>query len=281
MKIYVETTAYNEEYLIGASLKSVYDFVDEIIVVDGSAYGPSTDRTAERALAVGEKVKLFKGTFTLPIARPDGSTYLAWGERDQRQACLDKMEKSFDNWCIAHDADEIFDPRYLQRLVEHIRNNTANPHIMSFSYCGVAFYRDFKAPRVSKNPLNCRAFRLIPGVACIRKSSFGIPGKSNWKTSPSPERTVLDDVFFYHFHDFDPYERRLLKARYMVERGGSQAYGAGYKPWEWERFKKDRQPLWLKGEGETSQVLKKLSVSLPDPPSVEDFSPWIETWTVK
>jgi len=281
MKIYVETTTYNEECLIGACLKSVYDLVDEIIVVDGSAHGPSTDRTAEIATAVGEKVKLFKGAYPRPIGRPDGSMYIAYGERDHRQACIDKMEKSFDNWCILHDSDEIFDSKYLRRLLEHIRNNNADHRIMSFSYHGVTFYRCLKGTRVSGGPLNCRAFRLVPGIAVIRKSSVGIPGKSNWKTSPSPERTVLSDVFFYHFHDFAPYERRLFKAKCMVERGGSQAAGRGYKPYEWERFKKDKHPLWLKGEGEVSQELERLSVSLPPHPTMEDLAPWIEAWKKK
>jgi len=279
MKIYVETTTYNEECMIGACLKSIYDYVDEIIVVDGSAYGPSTDRTAEIAMSVGEKVKLFKGTFPRSIARPDGSTYVAYGERDHRQACIDKMEKSFDNWCILHDSDEVFDSKYLQKLIGYIRN--ADPEIMSFSYCAVAFYRTLKGPRVSKDPLNCRAFRLVPGISVIRKSSVGILGKMNWKTAPIPIRTVLNDVFFYHFHDFVPYKRRLFKAQCMVEREGSQAAGRGYKAYEWERFKNDRQELWLKGEAEQSKELEKRSLSLPAHPTMEDLAPWIKTWREK
>ena len=36
MKVYIGMIAYNEEVFIEASLKSVYDYVDEIIVIDGS-----------------------------------------------------------------------------------------------------------------------------------------------------------------------------------------------------------------------------------------------------
>ena len=57
---------YNEEVLIKPCLEHLMPCVDEIIVIDGSATGPSTDSTAEIAKSF-DKVKYLSGTFkTIP-----------------------------------------------------------------------------------------------------------------------------------------------------------------------------------------------------------------------
>ena len=45
---------FNEEHTIGRCLKSVYDWCDEIIIVDGN----STDATKSLAQSFGDKVKI-------------------------------------------------------------------------------------------------------------------------------------------------------------------------------------------------------------------------------
>ncbi|OGK19337.1 hypothetical protein A3G67_00335 [Candidatus Roizmanbacteria bacterium RIFCSPLOWO2_12_FULL_40_12] len=55
MKLSLCIATYNEESFIHYPLDSSYDFVDEVIVVDGS----STDRTVEKAKSYGDKVKVF------------------------------------------------------------------------------------------------------------------------------------------------------------------------------------------------------------------------------
>jgi len=277
LKIYAQTIAYNEECLIGASLKSIYDYVDEIIVVDGSSFGPSTDKTAEIAVSMGKKVKLFKGTFSQTFRRSDGTSYPVYHEKAQRQACIDKMERSFDNWCIISDADQIYDGEYIQRLLEYIKN--ADSKTMSFDIYSIAFQR-IRDPRRG-GPAACNVFRLIPEVEYIKKSAVGIPGVQNWRHAPSPVRIVPEDVFFYHFHDFLPYERKLLKMRCMIERGSR--VGAGYGSWEWERFHKDMQLQWLQKEREIHEELEKRGMCLPNRPhlTVEDLAPWIDFFKSK
>lgn len=77
---------FNEEDNIKRCLSSVYDWVDEIIVVDGS----STDTTVKLAQAFGSKVKLFK-------------------EKNQAMFHVNKqkaIEKATSTWVLQLDADE-------------------------------------------------------------------------------------------------------------------------------------------------------------------------------
>ena len=64
---------YNEEKLLPAVLANIEPYVDEIIVVDGSSEGPSTDSTAEVVKSSGDKVIYKSGTFRQPNGAWDRS----------------------------------------------------------------------------------------------------------------------------------------------------------------------------------------------------------------
>src|SRR3990172_8667743 len=55
MKLSLCIATYNEEANIHYPLDSAYDFVDEVIIVDGG----SADKTVEKAKSYGKKVKVF------------------------------------------------------------------------------------------------------------------------------------------------------------------------------------------------------------------------------
>ncbi len=55
MKLSLCIATFNEENFIHYPLDSAYDFVDEVIIMDGG----STDRTVEKAKQYGDKVKVF------------------------------------------------------------------------------------------------------------------------------------------------------------------------------------------------------------------------------
>lgn len=61
-KISAIVLVYNEERLIELCLKQFEPYVDEIIVIDGSSKGPSTDNTAEIVKGF-DKVKYLSGTY--------------------------------------------------------------------------------------------------------------------------------------------------------------------------------------------------------------------------
>jgi len=237
MKVFVGMPAYNEELIIGPAIRSVYDYVDNIFVINGSKEGPSTDKTAEEAKAVGPKVKVVDGTF---IAK-DGS----WGEQKQRQMCLDMMPKGDGNWCIMQDADEVFDDPQIQCLLSHMENTP--PETRLFAYVPIHFFRDLRHVMVGGDwsaPRWYQAFRLTHDVRMISHNKVGV-GSLWWDGCKEPIRCLLSDVFYYHYGHVLSFERSKFKQKHFVEQGLCRKFG--YEPHEWERFRKEKFiPYWEK-----------------------------------
>ncbi len=61
-KVSAIMSVYNEEKLLPLALKSIKPYVDEIIIIDGSENGPSTDRTGE-IVGSYSSVRYVKGTY--------------------------------------------------------------------------------------------------------------------------------------------------------------------------------------------------------------------------
>jgi len=241
MKVFVGMPAYNEELIIGPAIKSTYDYVDKIFVVNGSKEGPSTDKTVEEAASVGSKVEIVSGTFVAD----DNS----WGEQKQRQKCIDLMEKGENNWCIFQDADEVFDDPQIQRLHEHMAK--ALSEIKLFAYGVTHFWRDpWHAVGGGdwNKPRRYQAFRLIPGAQMLSYNEIGYECGGvyeNWDLSGDPPRHVLDDVFYYHYGHVLTFERMEFKVKHFVEQGLCVDWG--YQSNEWEKFRRERfLPSWNK-----------------------------------
>jgi len=235
MKVFVGMPAYNEELIIGPAIRSVYDYVDNIFVINGSKEGPSTDKTAEEAKTVGPKVKVVDGMF---IAK-DGS----WGEQKQRQMCLDMMPKGDGNWCIMQDADEVFDDPQIQRLLEHIKE--ASDDLRVFAYVPIHFWRDPQHILVGGDwslPRRYQAFKLTRDVRMRAYNEVG-DATVSWDLVKEPIRRLLDDVFYYHYGHVLSFKRTEFKQKHFVEQGLCRKFG--YEPHEWERFRKEKFiPYW-------------------------------------
>ena len=195
MKIYAGMIAYNEEWIIRCSLNSIYEYVDEIIVIDGSPWGASTDKTAEIARSIGPKVRVFSGKFENPNDLDH--------EKIQRQAMLDKMEKGKDNWCVLVDADEVWDNENLARLrdyLRHIDGRTriiAYPHIQFVKDCWYYHLRKDKS-RYNKKQYCCEpkphnTLRLLPGIKYFNYHTVGVT------TNSMDFRTELHVISFNHY----------------------------------------------------------------------------------
>lgn len=100
-KISFVTSTFNEERNIAACLDSVKDFVDEIVLVDGS----STDRTVEIARKYGAVIKV----------------------TDNPKIFLINRQKAIDmatgDWLLNLDADERATPELAQEIKEIVKND--------------------------------------------------------------------------------------------------------------------------------------------------------------
>lgn len=102
--------AYNEWDLAVRGLKVIKDFVDEIIIVDGSPEGVSSIDTDKRdEIKSWEKVKYFAGTF----AKPDGS----WDEATQKNFAISQATQQY---IMFHDCDIMYDIEELEMLEKAI-----------------------------------------------------------------------------------------------------------------------------------------------------------------
>jgi len=209
--VYIGMIVHNEEWIVEYALKSTYEFVDKIIVVDGSPTGPSTDRTVEIVKSIGPKIKVIQGTYKNKLF--------------QRQAYIDEMEKGYDHWCILQDADEVYKKSDIKRLVNYL--HTASNRTKLFSWQWIHFYGDcWHILRGDSwdRPRDVGAFRLVPGIKQLKHHWVGREkdSKEGRKTGFSglkfPERIILKDVCFFHYTGCDPFEHFVEKRKLYFHR---------------------------------------------------------------
>jgi hypothetical protein len=215
MKISVGMIAYNAMPVVEMALRSIYPHVDEIIIIDGSRMGPSTDGTAKfsassfitRSGPRHAEVRVFSGTF----ARPDGS----WDEQSQRQAYLNEMERGIDRWGILQDADEVFDHENALKLIEAIHEANKNPDIKVISHGFVHFWHSLNQVMTGghwSRPRDVCAFRLTPELRTTNivhvgereGERFGQDGKA---------AMIRPDIFSYHYGHAMSFERLCFKVQ--------------------------------------------------------------------
>ena len=96
MKLSVLMPVYNEEKLVEQCLKSFINYVDEVVIVDGSPEGISTDKTAEIVQSY-DKVEYISGQF--------GNN----GVWNKTQQMLAGYKHITGNYVISISADMLFD----------------------------------------------------------------------------------------------------------------------------------------------------------------------------
>jgi len=267
MKIYAGMIAYNEEWIIECSLKSIYEYVDEIIVIDGSPFGPSTDKTAQIAKSIGPKVKVFSGTFKDSEGLDP--------EKLQRQTLLDKMEKDKDNWYIIKDADEIYMDEEIGRLISHLQHSDGKttmftyPHIQfirdCWHYCSSKNEKKYDKKKYCSLPTTHRVLRLLPGIKYFHYHMVGA-SKDAIKF-----RITLHDVSFFH------YGWALSKEKYLYKMYWRFLFIHKRNPDEWEKYRKEvaipQWECWQRLESNSNEY----DVKAYDGPQPKCIQPLIET----
>lgn len=108
MKLSLCIATYNEEQFIHHPLDSAYDFVDEVIIVDGG----STDRTVEIAKSYGKKVKVYT-------------------EANPPMFHINKqkaIEKAAGEWVLQLDADEALSPELKEEIKMIVGVGSSDPN---------------------------------------------------------------------------------------------------------------------------------------------------------
>lgn len=122
MQLSLCIATFNEEAFIHYPLDSVYDMVDEVIIVDGG----STDKTLDIVRAYGDKVKIF------PYDNPP-----LFHINKQRA-----LEHAQGDWILQLDADETLSPELKQEIIRIIGIGFLDPNESTSSMEGGETGRD-------------------------------------------------------------------------------------------------------------------------------------------
>jgi glycosyltransferase involved in cell wall biosynthesis len=201
--------AHNEEEFIGLTLRSIYNEVDRIIVVEGAVKnrpnqtedGHSTDETVRVIQDFKAHNDPDDKVVFISIPRP-------WGSLEElKQTFLDVSSPG--DWLIINDADEFYRPEDIRRLRRAI---DLDPHATEFVPLFLHFYKDWEhiaAPAPDWQPQHQRVFKYQRGMKY--NSHPIVTDEDGHCTYFSPHyqhrRVMLNDFYIYHYG----YCRRNMK----------------------------------------------------------------------
>jgi len=157
MKLSMLLPVYNEELLLLNSLTTTLPYIDEAVIINGSPWGPSTDKTKEIIFSLEppllEKVKYLEGAFV----NDDGS----WDESAQRNLGLSKVTGDF---LMPHCADMIYsesDIREMRYAIERF------PEKKIFYCLFIEFFCDTNHIRLYRDAHHFASWYPVPVVGDI------------------------------------------------------------------------------------------------------------------
>jgi len=219
---------HNEEEFIGLTLKSIYDVVDRIIVIEGAVEnrlnatedGHSTDRT-------NEIIDDFKDNND-----PDNKLVVLRINRHWKN--LEEIKQTFldmcmdGDWIIINDADEFYKPEDIMRLRVAIGRY---PHASEFIPTFLHFYRNcnhIAVPGPEWQPQHQRIFKYVRGMKYNAHPIVTDPAGHDTYFSPHYQhrRYIMNNFFIYHYgyarHNMD----EIMKAKQAYYKGEIAKLGA-------------------------------------------------------
>ena len=209
---------YNDELFLEYALASIVDFVDQIVVVDGSIKGPSTDRTPDI-------VSRFKSVCTIDyetgtFVRDDGR----WDNSAQANTAISLCTSDF---IMRVDGDEVHDTIQMERLRIAV-DKAQTKKLLCYQY--VNFFADNHHIRVdfdgcamghpkNKNSAICRRDAIIPFD--LLDSLDGLSGDlCRYNLDLPGDVAFVHDVFRYHYGWTKPFGHQVERHVRNLTLGG-------------------------------------------------------------
>jgi len=192
---------HNEQEFAPIVLKSIYDEVDQIIVIEGAVAnranstpdGHSIDSTWDIIKDFQANHDPKKKILSIKIRKP-------WKNLEEmKQTFIDLTNEG--DWLIINDADEIYKPEDIRRVRSAIE---LHPHACEFIPTFLHFYRDFKhvyAPAAEWQPQHQRIFKRINGMKYNSHPIVTLPDNtcSYFSMHLQHRRYLLNNFFIYHY----------------------------------------------------------------------------------
>jgi hypothetical protein len=225
---------FNEEEFIEYTLRSIYNAVDHIRVVEGAVGnqinatpdGHSTDKTVEI-------IRNF-----MEHDDPDGKVQLIQIDRPFKD--LEEMKQKFlayaikGEWLLINDCDEFYKPEDITLLRKAIEwQPTASEFVPMFLH----FYRDFQhiaKPASEWQPQHQRFFRFVSGMKYT--SHPVVTDKDNQCTYFSPHyqyrRFIIPDWYVWHYGYARPNMNSVMENKKNYYEKELAKHGGANKPFE-------------------------------------------------
>jgi len=247
MKIAANYCVYNEQDYIEYSLKSIYPFVDKIIILISDAPWKGIFQAPDRTLEI---VEVFPD--------PDRKIYFESGfwenQAIQRNHALNLSRKFGMDYCWVIDGDEIYEEETVSKLKKALKGY---PNGISF-YC--AWWTYWRSFYYRIDPPETSTFV----IGKITKSFHFMNARQ-----PSPGKVVgLSKVFLHHYSYARPLERIKKKMTNIQGPGGDIRYDwfEKFKTWPNNKTMRDLHPFWQNHYQRAIRIDRKIPVVLKNHP---------------
>jgi len=218
--------AYNEEYWLAKTLPPIVQWADRVVIVDGSPFGPSTDRTGAIVANYMESwVTYIRGTFGREGSADN------W-DQVMRNEYLNYVDTSH---MLLIDADEAYLPRDWGNLRRY-----AEMGVEAATYPYVHFYVDCRHRMRGGNwEARCHHFtRYDPSfrygdLTTILRRADGTPVVKDAIYDP--------DITLFHYNRVSPPEvYKAKQAKFLKRWDGGELSDEAYQTW-WDNWEDDRR----------------------------------------
>lgn len=225
---------HNEEEFASLVLRSIYNEVDRIIVIEGAVKnrsnatpdGHSIDRTVEIIEDFKQHHDPDKKLLFIKIKRP-------WENLEEMKQAFIDMSLPGD-WLLINDADEFYRPEDIRRLRRAIE---LNPQACEFVPNFLHFYGDFNhvaVPGPEWQPQHQRVFKCVRGMKYNSHPVVTDPaGHCTYFSSHyQPRRVMLNDFFIYHYGYARSSMDAIMKEKQAYYEKELAAHGAANKKFD-------------------------------------------------
>lgn len=200
MKIAANYTVFYGEDFIEYSMRSVYPFVDYILIALGDvSWSTVNGERFGRIDRVEEKIRKF-----MKSEDPDHKIIIYTGkwnnDTDQRNYLLERAYGLVD-YVLLTDSDDVWEKNELNKVVKFLENNEKSPDPGYAMSVGVKhFYRSLRWSHRSINNV-CYVYKVAPGI------------RHKWIRHPGDNVAMIDIPNCYYNHFGYAYPSRIIKEK--------------------------------------------------------------------
>ena len=275
---------HNEQDLIKSTLRSIYNEVDKILVIEGATI--SRPNRTEDGHSTDDTVQMIEEF----ISQEDVDSKVQLIQRNRPFIDLEEIKNTFlrylsdGDWMIINDVDEFYLPEDIRRIRDLI---SVYPLAREFVPLFLHFYRDLfhiRKPDEENQPQHQRIVKYYKGMHYMAHPVLTYPNGvcSYFQPSVQNFRYILRDVYIWHLGFIKDPEEQKRKAdfyRSELQKHGDRGVEAHLEKVEAYLNKTEDLRTIAKYTGDHPQVLKDHELYAYEEEFYEDkeFDHWLDT----